>query len=264
MTNGLLSETRGASTWYYFYFDFYYSCTHRTEHGQNTQLLNVTGLQNGNVIPYAYNLTCHEHSGGGAVGGNGGTDNGGGSTGGGSWWDTGGGNNSGGGSGDININWGGSRPPPPGSNSGWGNGDYGTGINPDGIITVPPELNVPDDWQTPPVDNWDGGLKGEYNPDFPEYVPGPGDTGDNGSDWDLPAFDMNAGVEGEAGGFREIKPDGETGFMEIAPEITQGDGLPFVPGGESGVVALEPDITQGDGIPFSSGGQHGLIDFMNP
>jgi hypothetical protein len=243
----------------YFKFDFIYDCA--SLHGGGISDLQITGLGGVSNMPYDYIIACKSHEsqggggtgvkppGGGGQGGGGGGDDGGGGDGGddGGGDDGGGGNNPGGGNGGGSGGYGGgddgNEPPPSngegeGGRHGWGDGPWGGGLIDDNIKD--PFEGEETDWKDPWIDDYND-MPGEYTPEIPPYTPGTGDTGEDGSDWDLPEIDVDDhGVTGEPEGYVEFEPPGEEGLIPLEPGGVQDD-AEFVPGGE-----------------------YGLIDFMNP
>lgn len=187
----------------YFDFDFFYDCA--DEHEQNARNLNISGLTSISGVPYKYIIHCKDHTG---FTGGGGSSSGGSSS----------GSSSGGLSGDKNKGGDDGR-------HGWGTGDYGGGINKGDIVSgndgggyasrPDMELSVPDDWKKPIEDNYNSMPTEEYKPDYPEYIPGEGDTGQTGENWELPRFSDNDGVSGEIQGYKELIPNGEYGLIDF-------------------------------------------------
>lgn len=185
----------------YFSFDFFYDCA--SEHQQYAGDLNISAVTNINGVPYKYVTKCLDHVGGHNTGGSGGDSSS---------------SGNGGLSGDKNTSGNGGK-------HGWGTGDYGGGVNKNDIVsgndgggyTSRPdmELSVPDDWKKPIEDNYNSMPTTEYKPDFPEYIPAEGDTGQTGESWELPTWGDNGGVTGDISEYKELKPNGEQGLIDF-------------------------------------------------
>lgn len=178
----------------YFDFDFFYDCA--DEHQQHANNLNISNLTSISGVHYKYIIHCKNHTG---FTGGGGSSSGGSSS----------GSSSDGLSGDKNKGGDDGR-------HGWGAGDYGGGVNQGDIVSSDDmELSVPDDWKKPIEDSYNSMPTEEYKPDYPEYIPGEGDTGQTGENWELPKFSDNDGVSGEIQGYKELIPNGEYGLIDF-------------------------------------------------
>ena len=200
----------------YFEFDFYYDCAE--EHGGGIRDLSVSGLGSVANVPYDYIIACkrHESLAGGGSGKRPPTGGG----------QTGGGNGGGSGVGDGGTSGGGgygggrdgNEPPPSNGNGdggrhGWGSGFWGGGVDRDYIDN--PFEGEELDWREPWNDNYNQ-MPEEYKPYIPPYTLGAGDTGEDGSDWELPVLNPDDhGVTGEPEGYEEFAADGEYGLIDF-------------------------------------------------